>query len=557
MRPTLRATATLALVIVLVSAVMPPSALSAGSPATLGIPPDNSRIAVFADPAGTQTCATIPVGSNGTLYLFADLAGETADGFTGAEFRVQVTHPEGYFLIFNPPSAAVIAIGNVFDTTPEMPADGSGINIAFQSCQTGLRVPMGTITVINAGGGATDMLVQRRTPPTNWEWPCPLFTRCDAPQFSKSCMGPCGTDAFGGWIVSRLSLNDPACVGPAPCATDCVVPPCVDLAAPSLVRACDGEPVLVQATATNCSSSPEDIDIVFEYAVVQTFTNVQPGDSVSVSQPVTLSCSTTGNRYVQFGAVARNATCPEPFGDERFVNVFCDARVCGGNQPPDCSGAHASVEELWPHNGKFVPVSIEGVFDPNGDPVEITINSVTSDEPPGDYGRKDCPDVINDGPNAVQLRAEVDPHGNGRVYMIRYTAREPSGFSCSGKVPVCVPQNRHTACVDDGQDYNARFCGYILPGRGDLNDALQIVPEPGGATSISFAAAQASDIRLDVYDIRGRLVRTVEQGRFPAGSHVLRWDGLDTLGRQAAAGVYLFRLRIDDRTLTAKSILIR
>ena len=39
--------------------------------------------------------------------------------------------------------------------------------------------------------------------------------------------------------------------------------------------------------------------------------------------------------------------------------------------PPDVSGAYPNISCLWPPNHKFVNISIEGVFDPDGMMVEI------------------------------------------------------------------------------------------------------------------------------------------------------------------------------------------
>src|SRR5262249_16178225 len=51
------------------------------------------------------------------------------------------------------------------------------------------------------------------------------------------------------------------------------------------------------------------------------------------------------------------------------------------NHPPVCDGAVASTDSLWPPNHKFVPVTIDGVVDPDSDPVAITITGITQDEP--------------------------------------------------------------------------------------------------------------------------------------------------------------------------------
>jgi hypothetical protein len=47
---------------------------------------------------------------------------------------------------------------------------------------------------------------------------------------------------------------------------------------------------------------------------------------------------------------------------------------------------------------------------------------------------------------------------------------------------------------------------------------------------------------LALYDLRGREVRVLADGAFPAGPQALSFDGRDLHGRQLAAGVYFARL---------------
>ena len=114
----------------------------------------------------------------------------------------------------------------------------------------------------------------------------------------------------------------------------------------------------------------------------------------------------------------------------------------------DCEGATASVTELWPPNHQYVPVTISVPGAAN-----VTVISVTQDEPLNGLGDGDtCPDaeII---PGGANLRAERSGTGNGRVYVITFTATAPTGTPCRGRVTVCVPHDRkpgHT-CTDDGQ----------------------------------------------------------------------------------------------------------
>lgn len=137
--------------------------------------------------------------------------------------------------------------------------------------------------------------------------------------------------------------------------------------------------------------------------------------------------------------------------------------------PPDCTAAVASVTWCWPPNHKFVPVDVLGVTDPDGDPVAITIDGITQDEPVRSEGRgsgKTCPDAVmvdadGDGnPETAGMRCERDGTGNGRVYRVHFTATDVQGFSCEGSVDFCVPHDRGQgdSCLDDGQAYDSLVC---------------------------------------------------------------------------------------------------
>jgi len=122
-----------------------------------------------------------PPGVPTTLYVVGKVDGMTASGITGAEFRIEFQNPNGYLLSYTAPDGAVV-LGNPLQ---------NGLNIAFPSCQvpTAGNVSLGTVFVFNTGtGSATDIVLKRRNPPTNQNYPCALFTRCDGALFSKSCM---------------------------------------------------------------------------------------------------------------------------------------------------------------------------------------------------------------------------------------------------------------------------------------------------------------------------------------------------------------------------------
>jgi len=69
-------------------------------------------------------------------------------------------------------------------------------------------------------------------------------------------------------------------------------------------------------------------------------------------------------------------------------------------------------------------------------------------------------------------------------------------------------------------------------------------PNPfGGVTEISYALPSPSDVDLRIFTLHGRQVRLLAGGPAAAGHHRILWDGKDDDGREAAAGVYVCRLR--------------
>jgi hypothetical protein len=76
-------------------------------------------------------------------------------------------------------------------------------------------------------------------------------------------------------------------------------------------------------------------------------------------------------------------------------------------------------------------------------------------------------------------------------------------------------------------------------------------------TSIAFAVERAGDVRVDMLDLRGRLVDTLVSGHLAAGGHTATWDGLDRDGRPQPSGTYLCRVSTAGGVASAKLQLVR
>ncbi|MGH7723889.1 MAG: reprolysin-like metallopeptidase [Candidatus Eiseniibacteriota bacterium] len=80
-------------------------------------------------------------------------------------------------------------------------------------------------------------------------------------------------------------------------------------------------------------------------------------------------------------------------------------------------------------------------------------------------------------------------------------------------------------------------------------------PNPATSPALYLDLPQESDVRLGVYSVAGRLVRTLVSARKPAGRHLVTWDGNAGTGDRAAAGVYIVRLAAGAKTLATRLVL--
>jgi hypothetical protein len=82
-------------------------------------------------------------------------------------------------------------------------------------------------------------------------------------------------------------------------------------------------------------------------------------------------------------------------------------------------------------------------------------------------------------------------------------------------------------------------------------------PNPFAETATIRYTVPAGPVRLVIFDVLGRRVRTLADRVHSAGTHTITWDGTDGNGRALSAGVYLYRLEAGSETLSRSLTLLR
>ena len=91
--------------------------------------------------------------------------------------------------------------------------------------------------------------------------------------------------------------------------------------------------------------------------------------------------------------------------------------------------------------------------------------------------------------------------------------------------------------------------------RFDLHEAY---PNPfNPTTTLSFDLPESALVRLDIYNVKGQLVRSLVREDLPKGTHSVIWNGLDNSNRPVSSGVYFYKLNAGTKTLTRKMMLMK
>ena len=86
----------------------------------------------------------------------------------------------------------------------------------------------------------------------------------------------------------------------------------------------------------------------------------------------------------------------------------------------------------------------------------------------------------------------------------------------------------------------------------------QNYPNPANPeTQINYTLGVSEDVKIQIYNISGQLVRTYDIGYQRRGSYSVRWDGHHQNGQPVASGVYFYRIQAGEHALTNRIVLLK
>ena len=81
-------------------------------------------------------------------------------------------------------------------------------------------------------------------------------------------------------------------------------------------------------------------------------------------------------------------------------------------------------------------------------------------------------------------------------------------------------------------------------------------------TWIPYQLSKATEVKISIYDVSGRLVRSLDLGWQPVGSYMTPssaayWDGKNAVGERVASGIYFYTLQTADFTATRRMVILK
>jgi flagellar hook assembly protein FlgD len=76
-------------------------------------------------------------------------------------------------------------------------------------------------------------------------------------------------------------------------------------------------------------------------------------------------------------------------------------------------------------------------------------------------------------------------------------------------------------------------------------------------TKIYYTLPEPAEVTLNIYTIKGALVKTLVSDRQPAGYYGLNWNGTDNAGNNVSSGIYIYQLRANDQIMSRKMVLMK
>ena len=232
-------------------------------------------------------------------------------------------------------------------------------------------------------------------------------------------------------------------------------------------------------------------------------------------------------------------------------NIYCAYQQFADGSDP---GTIDLSQSGFANGDIMVTVSTDGGYN-WAEPTNIT-NTRSNGAGPGDCFSEVFPSLVEEIGDSIQLRYMEDKDAGSWVFDEGVSTENPMWYVSIPKADI------PTTPLIEQFYYHVRYVTpepYILSAEG-CTDLTPVefefegnYPNPfNPTTTFNFSLQRQADIKLNVYDVQGRLVAKLADGTYFSGKHSVEWDA-----SEASSGVYFCKLTADGNTKTVKALLLK
>lgn len=330
-----------------------------------------------------------------------------------------------------------------------------------------------------------------------------------APSTGAPVMSVCGVRST---VIAELALSD------GPWAAGASIP--------LVARVLDGEQTLTGCDVQFRVTDPELVESVLAGFDDGAHSDGGAGDGIYGTTPFQMAG--VGSYLVQ--AIAAGSASP----GGAFVRTAADFLIVGDHLPPDITIEAPRGREVF---GRNTTQTVRWLaWD------DLAIDSVAVDLSLDDGAS--FPFRLGVASGADTALAWMTPDTLTTRARIRVTAWDPAGNSVSDASP-------ESFTISD-------VAGVTPPAPGFPPSLGPAFPNPFRAgTTIEYRLAERTPVDIRVYDIAGRLVRTLVVDTREPGRHTIRWNGEADHGGRVRSGIYFLRLEANATRVSRKLLLLR
>ena len=283
----------------------------------------------------------------------------------------------------------------------------------------------------------------------------------------------------------------------------------------------------------------------------------------SIEDELLLVKDDAGAYYVpSFGVMTMTEMCPG-----EAYSIFTMGSEIDFTYPSEEGQARSGMYTYWKeYNQSSVTQSYSDLVVPTGISYPIIITQIDGNVSVGDELVAYANGQVVGATRISDLSAPVviSAWGGFNEYGIYL-----EGYSVGDKIELRLysNQNGQELMVDVALDNDEYGVGVFSSGTVTASDMLAVPEEYGlsqnypnpfnPSTTISFSLPVEGNVVLNIYDITGRLVATLVNDNMSSGHHSVTWDGIDMIGENVSAGLYIYSLQAEGVALTRKMVLMK